>query len=109
MPNLTRFLIINALIGFAVAVIFVAIIIKLNIANLDTLISNSDSGLFAVVVLTFFMGQTFAGIQVGLAIMLASTEDDDDKTGGYKDHIRAWFLDPKPIPIAVEKKRLGSN
>ena len=69
MPKLVRLFIVNYLIGFAVSAVFVAILLALDVANLRSLILNSDMGLLPVFLLWFFNGVVFAGVQVGIAVM----------------------------------------
>ena len=74
MPELVKMYIRNVLIGFAVAAVFVGGLLWFNVANLWHLISTSDVGLLAVVVLWFAHGIVFAGVQFAWAVM-AMAED----------------------------------
>ena len=79
MPYLVRFLIGHAVIGFGVALATVAMIIVFDVAGLGTLAFESESGLLAVSLLTFFMGLTFGSAQMGFAVM---RQGSGGKTGG---------------------------
>ena len=81
MPKLVRLYIRNVLIGFGVAAVFVGGLLWLNVMNLWHLVSTSDVGVLAVVVLWFAHGIVFAGVQFGWAVM-AMAERDDDRRGG---------------------------
>ena len=95
MPELVKMYIRNVLIGFAVAAVFVGGLLWFNVANLWHLISTSDVGLLAVVVLWFAHGIVFAGVQFAWAVMAMA----EDTNGGPRrgtpvvDHFR---------PIRVE-------
>lgn len=81
MPKLIRLYIINVLIGFAIAAAFVAMLLWFNIANLWSLVSNSDAGLLAVFILWFANGIVFAGVQFAIAVMRL-TDDAPKHPGG---------------------------
>ena len=51
MPKLIRLYITNAIIGFVLAAVFVAMLLWFNIANLWHLVSHSDKGWLAVLIL----------------------------------------------------------
>lgn len=69
LPPLIRFLIRHALIGFGLAVVFVALLLVFDVGGLAGLMMSSPSGPLAAVVLTFAMGLTFSSIQMGFAVM----------------------------------------
>lgn len=75
MPELVKLLIRNAAIGFAAAACFVALLLLSDTGGLGTLISQSESGTLATAMLTFFVGLTFASLQMGWAVMMAGRED----------------------------------
>jgi hypothetical protein len=95
-PPLVRFLVKNAVLGFAMAVLFVAAMLYFNVGNLMALIVQSDVGLFAIVLMTLMIGFTFASLQMGFAVMFAS--DDIDK--GQSDRA-------SPLMSDKEMRRLG--
>jgi hypothetical protein len=70
-PPLVRFLVKNAAIGFALAGVFVAAMLTFNVGNMATLVTQSDIGIFAVALMTFMIGLTFASIQMGFAVMFS--------------------------------------
>lgn len=79
MPELLRFLFRNALIGFAAAALFVAGLVLADIGRLGTVLRASDVGLLAAALLVYFLGLTFAGVQIGFALMLGHATPDDDR------------------------------
>jgi hypothetical protein len=81
MPKLVKLYIRNVLIGFAVAALFVAMLLWFNVMNLWHLVSTSDVGIMAVVVLWFAHGIVFAGVQFGWAVMAMAGRDDDRRGG----------------------------
>ncbi len=92
-----RFLVGHALLGFAIAVVFICMLLISDAAKLRSLAFKSDIGVMALCVLTLLMGQTFAAVQMGVALWLAAREDKDDGSGGgtrlpsLLDH---WLMEP---------------
>ena len=84
MPKLVRLYIVNVLIGFALAGLFVAMMLYFNIANLWHLVSHSDKGVLAVFVLWLANGIVFAGVQFSIAVMGMKDDDDDEPRGGRR-------------------------
>ncbi len=80
LPKVVRFYIRQTLIGYALAAIFVAALLFLDVARLGSLIATSDVGAMAVLLLWFFHGIVFSGAQFGIALWLdAETEDPGPK------------------------------
>lgn len=80
-PGLIRFLLRHTLIGFGLAVALVAAMLTFDLGALATLAGQSDSGVLAVGLLTFFMGLSLASAQTGFALILASRQDSGDGGG----------------------------
>ena len=93
MPKLVKLYIRHVLIGFAIAAAFVAMLLWFNVMNMWHLISTSDVGLLAVIVLWFAHGIVFAGVQFSLAVM-AMAEPENGGSGGKRQRV---FLEPAPI------------
>jgi len=91
MPYLVKFYIRHVLIGFAIAIAFVALLLWLNVGNLWHLISTSDIGLLAAFLLVMFHGIVFSGVQFGIAIMRMG---QDQPPRGRRDAVRAEALLP---------------
>lgn len=106
MPAHVLFLARHALIGFALAVCFVGAMAWFDIAGLRTLASKSDSTLVAFPVLTFFLGLTFASVQMGAAIMLLPHEDRSSGGGG-SSRIVAWLVRVFGPPATLAPVRAG--
>jgi membrane glycosyltransferase len=103
MPTLVLFLARHALVGFALAVVFVGALLAFDVARLGTLVWGSPSGLFAVAALTFAVGLTFASAQMGFAIMLLGEETGGGRGGGRAARVlsrRALLL----VPVPARKK-----
>jgi len=81
MPELVKLYIRHVLIGFAVAAAFVAMLLWFNVMNLWHLISSSDVGIVALLVLWFSHGVVFAGVQFAWAVMAMA---EPSKGGGGK-------------------------
>ena len=82
MPKLIRLYIIQVVAGFGVSAVFVAALLWFNVANLWHLVSGSDIGLIAVIMLWVLNGIVFAGVQFGISIM--GMAEDDGPSGGKR-------------------------
>ena len=69
MPDLIRLYIRQCIAGFAIAGVFVGLLFAFNVANLWHLVSTSDVGLIAALMLWMANGIGFAGVQFGITIM----------------------------------------
>ncbi|HKL54576.1 MAG: hypothetical protein ACX93P_02110 [Roseovarius sp.] len=87
MPKLIRLYITHVAIGFAIAAAFVGMLLWFDVANLWHLVTHSDKGLLAVVILWISNGVIFAGVQFGIAVMRLKDDDDDDHHGGLRQHV----------------------
>ncbi|MCK0142502.1 hypothetical protein [Aliiroseovarius sp. F20344] len=81
MPKLVRVYIQNVLVGFGLSAAFVAALLYTNVGNLWHLISTSDMGWIAVLMLFMFNGIVFAGVQFAFVIMRMEKRDDTPKGG----------------------------
>lgn len=81
MPKLVRLYIRNVLFGFALSGLFVGALLYANVANLWHLISSSEIGWIAVIMLLFFNGVVFAGVQFAITIMRMEEHDDEPRGG----------------------------
>ncbi|WP_170363702.1 hypothetical protein [Ruegeria arenilitoris] len=69
MPKLIRLYITQVALGFVISAVFVAVLLLLNVANLRHLITGSDIGFVALIMIWFMNGIVFAGVQFAYAIM----------------------------------------
>ncbi len=97
MPKLVRLYIHQVLIGFALSAAFVALLLWLNVANLGHLVTASDMGWLAVLMLFVFNGLVFAGVQFSISIMRMG-EDDKPEDGGRRDPIVADLVPARITP-----------
>jgi hypothetical protein len=97
MPKLIRLYITQVLIGFAIAAVFVGVLLALNVANLWHLVTHSDMGVLAVVVLWLSNGVVFSGVQFAISVMRMADPDDGDDKGGKRD---AVFDEPVRVTAA---------
>lgn len=97
MPKLIKLYIKNVLIGFAVAAGFVAMLLWFNVMNLWHLVSTSDAGILAVVVLWFAHGIVFAGVQFAWAVMAMAEREDSGPRGNTP--VRAQEFRTVPVPV----------
>lgn len=109
MPKLVRLYITQVLIGFAISAAFVGVLLALNVANLWHLVTHSDIGILAVVVLWFANGIVFSGVQFAIRIMGMAERDDDGGQGGKRSkvsvHKAVPALVPAPVSVPVQSKR----
>ena len=75
MPDLVKFLVRHALIGFAIGLASVIVIVFEDLWRIGTLIENSSQRWLAFGLLSFMFGLTFASVQMAMAIMLLPTDD----------------------------------
>lgn len=78
---LVRLFIVHTLIGYAISTLFVGALIGFDLGGIGTLISNQHAEPF-IVLLWFFVGLTFASVQMGMAIM--SLTDERPPGGGKR-------------------------
>ena len=98
MPKLIRLYITHCAIGFGIAAVFVGMLMWFNVANLWHLISGSDKGWLALLVLWLSNGVVFAGVQFGIAVMRMKDDDDDEPRGGRRQRVAPQ---PRMIPVRV--------
>ncbi|MEM1047708.1 MAG: hypothetical protein AAGL24_16230 [Pseudomonadota bacterium] len=91
MSKLHRFLLTHALIGFGIAILFVGMIFAFDLAGLGSLILRSDVEALAIFMLVYFMGLTFASVQMAFALLLASKDVADDGRGGGGGRLTAFL------------------
>lgn len=108
MPKLIRLYITQAAIGFGLAGVFVAMLLWFNIANLWHLVTHSDVGFLAVLVLWLLNGVVFAGVQFAIAVMNMKDDDDDEPRGGPRRPIR--IDTSRMIPVrSIARLRQGQK
>ncbi|MAM61021.1 hypothetical protein [Maritimibacter sp. UBA3975] len=82
MPKLISLYIRHVLIGFGLAAVFVALLLWTNVGNLWHLVSTSDVGVMAVIMLFMGNGIVFSGVQFAITVMRMG--DDDEPRGGKR-------------------------
>ena len=105
MPKLIRLYIINVAIGFGLAAVFVGMLLWFNIANLWHLITHSEKGWLALLVLWIANGIVFAGVQFAIAVMRMKDDDDDEPRGGHRQ--RRMQRQPVRVPVRAQTRRDG--
>ncbi len=106
MPELVRMYIKHCLIGFAIAGVFVAGLVGLNVANLQHLLLSSPGGLLGLFLLFFFNGLLFASVQFAIAVMgMAETPEDGGNAPQRVPMDDAFGREPALIPIPVDHPR----
>ncbi len=99
MPKLIRVYIIQVLIGFGLAAVFVGLLLWLDVGNLRHLVMASDIGWLAVLMLFIFNGLVFAGVQFSITIMRMA-EDEKPKGGGLRKSV---FEEGVPAYSAIRR------
>jgi hypothetical protein len=102
LPKLIRFYIKHVLIGFAIAVAFVAGLLAFDVAGLRHLILNSADGPLALGLLVFSNGIVFAGVQFAIAVMGLAEDGGRGKGPGRRI---AAFRRAIPIVIRAAEQR----
>lgn len=102
MPELVRLYIRNVAIGLGLSLAFVALLLWFNIANLAHLVTATEGGAIAVVMLVVFNGIVFGGVQFAIAVMrMAEPEDGEDR--GRRDAIP--LAEPALVPVPAPRRR----
>jgi hypothetical protein len=92
MPPIARFMLLHGAIGFGIAALFVALLVGTDNAGLGTLLRGAESHPLPALLLWFLCGLTFAGVQIGTAVMLLAEDDDEPQDGAR-------------IPVRVRHRR----
>lgn len=106
MPKLVRLYIQQVLTGFVLAAVLVALLLWFNVANLWHLVTHSDVGLVAVILLWLFHGIVFGAVQFAISIMrMAEPDHDDDDSGLGATELVTGPARVKTSDMRVEKWR----
>lgn len=90
MPQLVRLYLISIAIGFALAIVFTALLLVLDVAGLRHLTAATRGGWLAVAMLVMFHTVLFSGVQFAIHIMLMA--EDGQSGGGTRARIRRGLL-----------------
>ena len=104
MPQLVRLYIVNVLIGFAIALAFVAALVWLDVAGLHHLVLETDTGWLGGLMLVMFNGVVFAGVQFAIAVMRMADPADAAPPGGRRRRPLSGRLVPIPVPVTVRAR-----
>ncbi len=100
LPKLVRVYIRQCLIGFALAAIFVGLLLGFDVARLRSLILATQGGWIAAVLLVFFNGVVFAGVQFAITIMRMGEPRKPD--GGRRAMSPVWRFLTAPQSVRIE-------
>ncbi|MEX0308173.1 MAG: hypothetical protein AB3N12_12385 [Ruegeria sp.] len=81
MPKLIRLYITQVALGFVISAVFVGVLLAFNVANLRHLITGSEIGLIALLMIWFMNGIVFAGVQFAYAIMSMAEKPQGPRRG----------------------------
>lgn len=87
LPRIVRLYILNCLFGFALAGVFTAAVVWLNIANIGHLVTHAPGGFLALAVFFVLNGIVFAGVQTGIVIMTISYDDTPKPPRGRRQPV----------------------
>lgn len=111
MPELVRLYIRQCLIGLLLAVVFTTLLLVLNVVNLWHLVTHTQGGWLAVLMLVVFNTIVFAGVQFGIAVMRMA-EDDTGPGAGKRERANparlpsgGLIVAPAARPAGPEKQR----
>ncbi|MDF1853921.1 hypothetical protein [Pseudooceanicola sp.] len=99
MPKLVRLYILSVVVGFAVAALFVAGLVLLDVGGLRHLVQG-DSGPLAIFLLWFFNGIVFSGVQFAYRIMRMAEKPQPPQGGN-----RAPVTAPRPALAKAPARR----
>lgn len=102
MPKLVRLYITNVAIGFALAVVFVALLVWTDVANLRHLVLDTDMGWIAALMMVVFNGIVFAGAQFAIAVMRLAEPPEGPRGGRPAPVVR---LEPVRVKVAAPSRR----
>lgn len=103
MPKLIRLYIVNVLIGFALAVVFVALLLSLDVGGLRHLVLETSGGWIGGVMLVMFNGVVFAGVQFAIAVMRMADPEDGPPPGGRRSGSQMRELVRVPV-VQIRRK-----
>jgi len=103
MPKLIRLYIVNVAIGFGLALAFVSAIVFFDVGGLWHLVTATEMGWLAFLMMVMFNGIVFGGVQFGYAVMSMAAPDEGPK-GGKKQGVTAQ-LAPVHVGTRVDAKR----
>ncbi|MDK8873166.1 hypothetical protein [Paracoccus sp. SSJ] len=101
MPQLVRLYIVSIAIGFALALLFTALLLALDVATLRHLVTATRGGWIAVLMLVVFHTILFSGVQFGIRVMLMARKDGP--RGGLRQRIRRRPA-PALAPAATRRR-----
>ena len=83
MPRVVKLYITSALNGFGISLVFAALILVFNVANLRHLVGTSDVGVIAMVAFWVLNGIVFSGVQFAFALaQIVRAENAADEKAG---------------------------
>ena len=100
-PDLIRLYIKSCMIGFALAALFVGLLLGMDVMSLGGLVAASNVGPLAVLGLWVLNGIVFAAVQFIFTIMGLADDDDDDRDGGLFGRV---FL-AEPVPVRIDRRQ----
>ncbi|BDG72089.1 hypothetical protein [Roseomonas fluvialis] len=95
-PIAVRFMVLNGLVGFGLAAIFVGAVLWADPGGVGRLILR-EGGLPVIGLLWFFTGLTFGSVQIGAAVMLQDGRDDAPRGG------RRQGVTPVLVPVRARR------
>jgi hypothetical protein len=108
MPRLVRLYVRHTLIGFALAAVFTALLLWLNVANLWHLVTHVSGGWLAAGLLWFFNGIVFSAVQFGIAVMGMAEKAPKPPAGGLPAPVAPAAL-AEPVRVQVGRRQAAAR
>lgn len=106
LPQLVRLYIRHSAIGFALAAVFVAGLLALDIGGLGHLVTSVNGGWLALLMLWVFNGIVFAGVQFALALPSDRSDQGSPPRRSHRLPLpRIRRPDAAAIPVPVRDRR----
>jgi hypothetical protein len=105
MPPALGFLLRHAAIGFGLAALFLVALGWADPGGVAGVLRRAPGHPWPLLLLWFFCGLTFGGVQIAVAVMLHGGPPDDDDRGGGGRREPERVLVPVPVPVRVVAPR----
>lgn len=106
-PSFVRFLMLHAAIGFCLAGLFTAALIWFNPNDLGTLLARAPDYPLPTIILWYLLGLTCSSCQMGAAIMLLGSSNDDGRNGRFRAVIGRALRVPAALGLRPDPSRQG--
>jgi len=99
MPRLVRLYIKQCAIGLLLSISFVGLLFYFDVMRLWTLVSGSDVGVLATLMLVLFNAVVFSGVQFGMTIMRMASKTEDTSVPPQRPKVEPRTR-PTDVPVS---------